>query len=189
MNARGIARIGWLAAGTIMWAGAGCTADVGPATSGLAYVSTDVGERADLFIDRSVGERPLTLAQLGLSAPTAQTIPVEVEVFGEVAVAWNRHEGEILRNRANIVGLYHVVDRVEISGEVDQNDDGPVYVDVTETPVLTQEAARELGGSVASVPSWYLVNWENRLEALERFRDSIDESLVRALLTAHPGCE
>ncbi|AKF09346.1 hypothetical protein [Sandaracinus amylolyticus] len=114
----------------------GCagSGDVGRTGADLAYVDeTTIEGRSDLFLDPSVSWRPQTLEQLGADESTV--IPVDVEIYGGVAVAFRRYPGSLdaARTREDIVALFRVVERVEhitpTAGEVDETgEDGPVYV-------------------------------------------------------------
>ena len=171
--------------------GCGNGGDAGRTGADLAYVDeTTIEGRADLFLDPSVSWRPQTLEQLGVEE--SEVIPVEVEIYGGVAVAFRRHEGgDVLRTRDDIVALYRVLDRVEnitpISDELDRGEDeGPLYVpgdepatigtidrDVTEEPRF---------GNVDF--DFALIDWidVSRLPTPDAFE------LWQELRENHPGC-
>lgn len=176
----------------------GCSSAGEPGRTGadLAFVAEGTIEgRADLFIDPSVSWRPMTLEQLGIDESRA--IPVEVDVYGGVAVAWIRRDEttESLRTRADIVALYRVLDRVEhvtpIAGdELDREgeEDGPLYVpgddETSSLPRLEREDVLQTPG-VEHVPFDYvLIDWTD----LSRIPEAHEAELWRELQENHPGC-
>jgi len=131
-NRRTSGRWGMALAGLALL-GCGTGAEPGRTAADLAYVEESTVEgRADLYIDPSVSWRPMTLAQLDDSA---SAIPVEVDIYGGVAVAWIRREGATAyeRRRSDIVGLFRVLDHVDAPvpprDEVRREGDGPVYIE------------------------------------------------------------
>ncbi|MCU0675935.1 MAG: hypothetical protein MUE69_24470 [Myxococcota bacterium] len=103
-----------------------------------------------------------------------RAIPIVVEVFGEVAVAWERYEGApVVRARQDMVALWRVVDRVPASQVTEPEQ--PSIVDVGVVDV----------GSELELGEYLELDLENRLQLPEEF----DPQLWEALRAVHPICE
>lgn len=166
----------------------GCSAgEHGSSSADLAFVDERTIEgRADLFIDPAISWRPMAgeqLASLGGSAEGA--IPVTVEVYEGVAVAWIRNEAAT-RTRADIVGLFRVVEHATPTrDEVRRGGEGESVLYV---PMISLEGALgdETPTGLRLDPSGdiALVDWIDR----SRFPPEEDLSLWRELGASHPGC-
>jgi hypothetical protein len=180
----GIAAVGGLA---------GCGTSDGVVTADLAYVDSSIVSRHDLFLDPTIASRPLTLAQLG--GERASAIAVDVEIFGNVAVAWRRSElGLALpRDASNLVSLWRVHDVVDGTGLagatpiVGELEDGPDYRP-GDTPLPRVEGVNiERPGDRVSTSEdglYILVDWIDR----SSLPSDEDLELARMLGERHPGC-
>ncbi|UJR87208.1 hypothetical protein [Sandaracinus amylolyticus] len=171
----------------------GCSGsgDAGRTGADLAYVDeTTIEGRSDLFLDIAASWRPQTLEQLGVEESTV--IPVDVEIYGGVAVAFRRYEGslEAARTRADIVALYRVYERVEqitpTIGEVDQTpgDDGPVYIpgdDTVDLGTVDRDVLEQprVGNFDFALIDWIDVSHLPTPDAYELWQE---------LRENHPGC-
>lgn len=170
----------------------GCgTADPGSSGADLAYVDeSSLESRGDLYIDPSISWRPGTLEQLGTDATRA--IPVEVEIFDGVAVAWMRHDGVLLdsRTRADIVSLYRVYERATVISDEIVRDEGAPVVYTPGTGVVGSLDSRYEGSQAGAEPNLYvelelvLIDWFDR----SRIPGQDDVELWRELEDSHPGC-
>lgn len=189
---------------TTLWAGClavlgsglvGCAgAEPGRTGADLAYVAESTIEaRADLYIDPSSSWRPVTADQLGVDV--TQAIPVTVDVYGGVAVAWIRRDGAegdaASRRREDIVALYRVLGHVEgitpISDELDRESVGPIYVPGDEPSaaqidpsLLSEQPSVDFG----ELTNFALIDWID-LSSLPTWREA---ALWRELQENHPGC-
>lgn len=175
--------------GGLAMLGCGTGDTLGGAGVDLAWVDEATIEgRSDLYIDPSISWRPMTLAQLGGDGISA--IPVDVEVFGGVAVAWIRREGvqEAPRTRADIVALFRVVEHATpASDETYREGDGPVYVPPTRfagTIEAGDDAASRVDLDLPVAGRYALVEFFDR----SRFPPQQDIELWRELNENHPGC-
>jgi hypothetical protein len=180
----GIAAVGGLA---------GCGTSDGVVTADLAYVDSSIVSRHDLFLDPTIDNRPLTLAQLG--GGRASAIAVDVEVFGNVAVAWRRSElGVALpRNADNLLSLWRVHDVADGSGLegatpiVGELEEGPDYRP-SETPLPRIDGVdiERPGDRVRTDEDgvYILIDWIDRASIF----DEDDVELARELAERHPGC-
>lgn len=173
----------------------GCSSSGEPGRSGadLAYVAeSTIEDRSDLYIDPSVSWRPVTADQLEGGVESA--IPVEVDIYGGVAVAWIRHDGvdTVERRREDIVALYRVYDHLEgvtpTSDELDREPGAPVYVPGTEAGLAQIDpsiAQADPIGDLGHLTNFVLIDWLD----LSRIPPGIrDAELWRELQENHPGC-
>jgi hypothetical protein len=125
----------------------------------------------------------LVLAE-GFNAPAIETTlapgiaatPIEIEVEGNLAIAWRRYaETPDQRSESDVIALWRVVDRVPVSA--------------TETPEAPMElSAEELGIERAGVDIDYLlVDLDNRMELGEEFDPELWE-LWLLFVEAHAVC-
>lgn len=190
-NRRTSGRWGMAVAGLALL-GCGTGAEPGRTAADLAYVEESTVEgRADLYIDPSVSWRPMTLAQLDGSA---SAIPVEVDIYGGVAVAWIRREGATAyeRRRSDIVGLFRVLDHVDAPvpprDEVRREGDDPVYIEedrfagTVNAGGLVRQADTE--GLLPGLAHYVLVDWTD----LSHLPDAEQAQLWEELRQNHPGC-
>jgi len=121
------------------------------ALAGLAACSADVGSRGDtlravdegamtsqlLYLRTDLSPFPMTAADLAASGQDATlAIPVRVEVFDTMAVAWFAPGGEARVNRDGIMAIWDVAQRTPIAGELDNNaeigvvepGDAPIFI-------------------------------------------------------------
>lgn len=174
--------------------GAGCGTSDGVVAADLEYVDSSIVSRQDLFLDPTIDSRPMTLVQLG--GERASAIPVDVEVFGNVAVAWRRSlEGQVAlpRNADTLVSLWRVHDVVDgtsianaetIDAELEN---GPDYVPGdTSLPRVDGVNIERPGDRIATEEDgvYILIDWIDRvgIPAEE------DLELARELAERHPGC-
>jgi hypothetical protein len=174
---------------------AGCGSDGGVVTADLEYVDSSVATRMDLFLDPTLDNRPLTLAQLG--GELGGAIPVQVEIFGPVAAAWRRGEDglELPRNAENLVSLWRVHDvrsgrSIEGAQTVDRELEGGLDFQPgdSELPrvegVDLERPGDRLLDQNPDENLYVLVDWFDRL----RFLQQEDFELARMLNERHPGC-
>lgn len=173
-----------LAMGTVLSVGCG-SAETGEAG---AYLVSGLGDRTDLFLAPGLDTRPMTLAQLG-EENAGIAIAVDVEVYDEIAVAFARNElGGVDYTRANIVGLWRVLDRdvtnVEaIDGELENTPDGPIYVPGSSLGRINPEGLGSTTG-ITDAPQFDLVDFSDLVDT-SVFEDA---ALWSHLNQAHPGC-
>lgn len=172
--------------------GCGTGGEPGSAGADLAYVEESTLEsRTDLFIDPAASWRPVTADQLAGGATTA--IPVEIDIYGGVAVAWLRGEGSdpAARRAEDIVALYRVHDRLEgvtpVSDELDRENPGVVYVPGDDSGLAQIDL--DLGaeaplGNVGDLIDYVLIDWTD----LSRIVEGREAELWRELRENHPGC-
>jgi hypothetical protein len=171
--------------------GAGCGTSDGVVTADLEYVDSSIVSRHDLFLDPTVDSRPMTIAQLG--GERASAIPVDVEIFGNVAVAWRRGVAELPRNADNLISLWRVHDVVDGTSIVNAEtierelETGPDYVPgETDLPRVDGVNIEAPGDRIATQEDgvYVLIDWIDRagIPAEE------DLELARELAERHPGC-
>ncbi|GAB4211542.1 MAG: hypothetical protein OHK0013_33370 [Sandaracinaceae bacterium] len=180
----GIAAIGGLT---------GCGSSDGVVTADLEYVDSSIVSRHDLFLDPTLDNRPMTIAQLG--GERASAIPVDIEIFGRVAVAWRRSElgVELPRNADNLVSLWRVHDVADgsglvgatpIAGELER---GPDYQPGdSDLPRVDGVDIERPGDRVATGEEglYILIDWIDRAS----IPSEEDLELARELAERHPGC-
>ena len=150
---------------------AGCVSE-GTSSSEVALVPEGALARTDLVLDETVAAHPLLASDT--RAQGIRAIPIEVEVFGEVAVAWERYEGApVVRTRQDMVALWRVVDRVPASQVTEPEQPAVVDLGVVET------------GNELEVGDFLELDLDNRLQLPEEF----DPQLWEALRAVHPICE
>lgn len=176
----------WWGAALAGLAMAGCgAADPGSAGADLAYVEeSSIEGRGDLFLDPTISWRPMTEAQLG---DTSSAIPVEVQVYGGVAVVWVRNgTPDELRTRADIVALFRVLDHVTPALDETYRGDGPVYVppDLLAGSVDTDIDQTGLHLEGTDLADYALIDFID----LSRIPPEEDIALWSELNSSHPGC-
>jgi hypothetical protein len=150
---------------------AGCASE-GTSSSEVALVPEGALARTDLVLDETVAAHPLLASDA--RAQGIRAIPIEVEVFGEVAVAWERYEGApVIRTREDMVALWRVVDRVPAS-----------QVTEPEQPTIVDVGVVDVGNDL-ELGDYFELDLENRLQLPEEF----DPQLWEALRAVHPICE
>lgn len=168
---------------------AGCSAgDPGSAGADLAYVDeASIESRGDLFIDPTISWRPMTETQLGLLGGAVDgAIPVTVEVFEGVAVAWIRTEAaDATRSREDIVGLFRVVEHATATRDETYREGEEVVYTPPETFGGQLEGDTQTGLHVTNPEGDVaLIDWID----LSRFPPEDDAALWRELGESHPGC-
>jgi hypothetical protein len=150
---------------------AGCVSE-GTSSSEVALVPEGALARTDLVLDETVAAHPLLASDA--RAQGIRAIPIEVEVFGEVAVAWERYDGApVVRTREDMVALWRVVDRVPAS-----------QVTEPEQPTIVDVGVVDVGNEL-ELGDYLELDLENRLQLPEEF----DPQLWEALRAVHPICE
>lgn len=150
---------------------AGCVSE-GTSSSEVALVPEGALARTDLVLDETVAAHPLLASDA--RAQGIRAIPIEVEVFGEVAVAWERYDGApVVRTRKDMVALWRVVDRVPAS-----------QVTEPEQPTIVDVGVVDVGNEL-ELGDYLELDLENRLQLPEEF----DPQLWEALRAVHPICE
>lgn len=166
-----------------------CAADTDTTSTSdlLAEVDEATVTNQVLYV-HDVSPVPLTAADLAsFGVDTADAIPVRVEIFEGVAVAWFAPEGEGIIDRDFIVGLWDVVDRsTPTAGETAPADPAPTNAP-TGMVVGTYTVARVLGeetevGELRTAAEVALIDWFNRAGTVDELR------LMRLLVEHHPGC-
>ena len=172
-------------AGALMVA---CGADVGESGTRLvvdeARVTTDT-----LYMLPDVSQVPFTLAELdaqGIDA--AEAIPVRVEVFETVAVAWFAPDGVARIGGDWIIALWSV-ERVPVSDETARGDapevrqpGGTFY----EGADINFDARPSYDIQLSGVPDH--AGAVAIIDFLDRLGTAAELSLVEELITHHPGC-
>jgi hypothetical protein len=169
----------------------GC-AGVGETNETLRAVDEDALTTRLLYLRPELSPFPVTAGELEASGEDPATaIPVRVEVYDDLAVAWYAPGGEPLIGRDSIVALWDVVDRQPISGEVDQREpvtviepDRPVYID--EVPRSLEDAPAEAQQQRTSVPldevRATIIDFYDRVGTPDQIW------MIEELAEAHPGC-
>ncbi|MCB9592341.1 MAG: hypothetical protein H6719_06385 [Sandaracinaceae bacterium] len=172
-------------AGALMIA---CGADVGESGTRLVIDEAQVTSET-LYMLPDVSQVPYTLAELNAQGidPT-EAIPVRVEVFENVAVAWFAPDGVARIGGDWIIALWSV-ERVAISDETARGD----------APEITTPGTYYNGAdiNVEARPSYdiQLTNVPEHAGAiaivdfLDRLGTAAELELYEELITHHPGCE
>ncbi|MFK7999895.1 MAG: hypothetical protein AB8H86_09870 [Polyangiales bacterium] len=156
----------WTIATSLLLA-TGCTQDTSSETFGLIH------EGATLSTE-------LVLAE-GFDAPTLESAlapglastPIEIEVAGELAIAWRRYdEVPELRRESDVIALWRVVERV------------PVAATEAPAPVALSGQDLELEGTDFD---YFLVDLDNRMELGEQFDPELWE-LWQLFVESHAVC-
>jgi len=187
-----------------------CGADVGEATSRLA-VNEDLMTNEVLYVLPDVSQVPFTARELEtLGFAPAEAIPVRVEIFEDIAVAWFAPDGEARIGRDWIVALWRVqrasaqeLARGELpSGAAAVSDDtfsdappavnAPAYHDDAATlgPGATYEiearpelrGGAEVGGAEVGGAEVTLIEFWDRLGTPDEL------TMLEELYQHHPGC-
>lgn len=167
---------------------AACGADVGGTGSALRLVNEDAITSQVLYMLPDASQVPYTALELeeqGIDIQAA--IPVRVEVYDEVAVAWFAPAGEALVGRDHIVALWQVLDRTQIVNEVDPTSAPEVvgstpFIDVDfdleEQPDVDQELTTVPGNSAAQA----IIDFWDRAGTPDEIW------MLGVLSNSHPGC-
>jgi hypothetical protein len=167
---------------------AACGADVGDSGSALRLVNEDAITSQVLYMLPEVSQVPYTALEMeerGLDTQAA--IPIRVEVYDEVAVAWFAPGGEALVGRDHIVALWQVLDRTPIVDEVDPGSApslvGPtpfieVDFDLAEQPDVDQELTTVPTSAAAQA----IIDFWDRAGTPDEIW------MLGVLANSHPGC-
>ena len=168
---------------------AACSADV-TSSDGLLAEVDETAVTDQLLYMHDMSPVPLTendLVTYGIERTDA--IPVRVEVFDTVAVAWFAPEGEAIIDRDYIVALWEVVDRgTPLNDETYSPAQPPEVINPGEIVVGTYPVHRELGVDVEvgqidqGAPSVAIIDWHNKAGTQEELR------MMRLLQSHHTGC-
>lgn len=169
---------------------AGCAADVGEGGAPLVRVDRGTISAQILFMAPELSEMPLTAVELEeLGVDESEAIPVRVEIFDTVAVAWFAPDGEALIDREAIVALWRVR---PMSGEVETEGS----YDVTEPPTIdatgyVRSDTQTIDGldsaqEVESTP--YDAVEERIIEFFDRAGTPEEFEMIREIGAYHPGC-
>jgi len=174
---------------------AGCASDVGERGAGLHRVDQAAMMSQVLYVAPDVSDVPLTAVELeeqGLDP--VEAVPVRVEIFENIAVAWFAPDGQALIGREFIVSLWRVVEREPIAGEVAPGEE----YDVTEPPSADGVAyLRPDEGAYASAadvdpeqvePTPYDFAAEAIIEFFDRAGTPEELAIIEELGGYHPGC-
>lgn len=169
---------------------AACGAEVGDVGSSLTMVDMDTMTAQDLYMASDVSLTPLTEAQLAARGlEPSEAIPVRVEIFEEVAVAWFAPNGEAQIGRDSIVALWEVVDRHPISNETEAGttpdlvhengviESSIVLADQTSLDVQQTDLTPLHPGAVQVI-----IDFADRVGTEQAYR------LMERLSNSHPGC-
>lgn len=167
---------------------AACGADIGEVGTRLvvdeAQVTSDL-----LYMLPEVSQVPFTALELEEQGiDRSQAIPIRVEIFESIAVAWFAPEGEARIGRDWIVALWNmervpVSDETYSSGEPEVNVPGTTYVDAD--AALDRrlgydiELSQIVGVSAAEATI---------IEFLDRLGTPDELAAIQELVSAHPGC-
>lgn len=172
-------------AGVLM---AACSADVADTGGHLRAVDEDAMTSQLLYMVPEASVYPMTEAALidqGLDV--AEAIPVRVEIFDEVAVAWFAPDGVPVISQDAIVALWQVVDRVPVEGAV-APDDRPEVVGSTPYIQLDVNIETESAEIAEQTP----VGHEGARAAILDFFDRVGTPeewwMLGVLQGHHPGC-
>lgn len=156
----------WSLATSLLLASA-CTQDTGSGTFGLIHEgATESGNLvlADGF------EAPTLESTL---APGLTSTPIEIEVQGELAIAWRRYaEVPDQRRESDVIALWRVVDRV------------PVAATDTQSPIAVSGQELELDGTDFD---YFVVDLDNRMELGAEFDPELWE-LWQLFVELHAVC-
>lgn len=156
----------WTVATSLLLA-TGCTQDATSGTLGLIHEGAT--QSAELVLADGF-EAPTLEHAL---APGLASTPIEIEVAGELAIAWRRYEeAPAQRRESDVVALWRVVDRVPVAQ--------------TESQTLVAVSAEELELEGADF-DYFLVDLDNRMELGERFDPELWE-LWLLFVESHAVC-
>ena len=169
---------------------AGCASDVGDESAHLVRVDAGAMMGQQLFMVPELSAVPLTRVELeAQGVDEAEAIPVRVEIFESIAVAWFAPGGEALIGRDMIVALWRVQ---PIAGEVAS--DAPY--DVTEPPALVESVAfvqdssnatNEVDPSQVTATPYDAVA-DRIIDFFDRAGTPDELAIIEELGGYHPGC-
>lgn len=166
---------------------AGCATEVGDGSEALVRVDADAMMAQQLFMVPELSAMPLTRGELDAEGvDETSAIPVRVEIFEDIAVAWFAPDGAALIGREFIVALWRVV---PIAGEVAPGEVTDVTVPPTLTTSLTyvrEEIAEVDPEQVTTSP--YQDAADRIIEFYDRAGTPDEAIMIRELGGYHPGC-
>jgi hypothetical protein len=169
----------------------GCAADVGDRSASLRRIDESAMISQVLYVVPS-SEVPLTAAQLDeQNVERTLAIPVRVEIFDDVAVAWYAPDGVALIGRDNVIALWQVVQREYIDDELAPEEVVEAQDPTVELAGATLDNAVTAPGTFASEIE--ITDWEQPIEdTIIHFVDQIgsyEEAWMMAQVAeGHPGC-
>jgi len=171
-----------------------CSADVGERTDTLRVVDEQAMISQLLYLQFDLSPFPMTAADLEESGDATLAVPVRVEIFDDIAVAWFAPAGVAQVDRDGLMAVWRVEHRTPTAGEVDNNAEIGV-VAPGDTPLFVIEAANELPTSTngptpdeqlyalpSNLAGEAILNFENLLTTAEEAIAINQTSLY------HPGC-
>lgn len=176
---------------------AACGADVGEAGARLV-VDEDLMTSEVLYVLPDVSTVPFTARELdGLGIDEAEAIPVRVEIFEDIAVAWFAPDGEARIGRDWIVALWSVergrVERASseapnatpIVGEVEAGEAPTVNPSLSadvEAPAAAGTYDIELRPELQTAAEATIIEFWDRLGTPDELQ------MLEELYAHHPGC-
>ncbi|MBN4049488.1 hypothetical protein JYT86_00350 [bacterium AH-315-N03] len=171
-----------------------CTADVGERTDTLRAIDEQAMTSQLLFLRPDISPFPMTSLELEESGTDVTlAIPIRVEVFEELAVAWFAPGGVARVTRDGVIAVWEVENYVPLSGELNNNAEVGLVV-AGDAPVFLYDP-REASSSVPRAPSEQITG----LEASSNLRDTIldfyniltndrQATIFAQIGGFHPGC-
>lgn len=172
-----------------------CSGDVSDTGATLRQVDVEAMTSQTLYMALDLSEIPMTAAQLeahGIAQDDA--IPVRVEVFEHIAVAWFAPDGEAIIGRDTIMALWEVVSITAVTPIADRTASNESYVvnepdEGTVDAVIDVGLANELPAGDREITE---LQPSPAHQALLDFADRLgtpDElPMLEELVTYHPGC-
>ncbi len=166
-----------------------CSADV-TSSEGLLAEVDEATVTDQLLYMHDMSPVPMTVNDLeALGVDPANAIPVRVEIFDTIAVAWFAPEGEAIIDRDYIVALWEVVDRgTPLRDETFSPEQPTPVINPGEIVVGQYNVQAELGldlevGQIdQGAAGVAIINWHNKAGTQEELR------MMRLLQTHHTGC-
>ncbi|HJL15519.1 MAG TPA: hypothetical protein RMH99_07690 [Sandaracinaceae bacterium LLY-WYZ-13_1] len=178
---------------------AGCASDVSDSGAPLTRVDRDAMMSQLLYLAPEHAARPLTASELeDRGVDRREAVPVRVEVFEDIAVAWFAPDGEAIIGRDTIVSLWYVVEPENVETIANEVEGGGGY-DVTEPPtvdatdyvldgpVTTTATTTEIEREQLEVTP-YDPTRERIIEFFDRVGTPEELLIVEELGGYHPGC-
>lgn len=168
-----------------------CASDVDPTTSTLRIVDEDAVTSQLLYMAPELSPYPMTEATLQREGiDVVDAIPVRIEVFDEVAVAWYAPGGEAIINMDNVIALWSVVDRQQTAGELDRTNPAEVggvdaIVQTDATGVETELPMLDVGFDAQDAVD---VRASAIIDFFDRVGTAEEAFMARRLREDHPGC-
>lgn len=173
---------------------AACSADVGERSDTLRAIDEQAMTSQLLYMRLDLSPFPMTAADLDASGTDATlAIPVRIEIFDEIAVAWFAPGGAARVNSDGIIAVWTVENRVPIDGELNNAEIGVVvpggagiFLTNPHLSATTAPARPDTEQVTTAIPI------DERVRTIVDFFDvlnSIDHAAIVAQLGGfHPGC-